>query len=450
MLIDRTNINKFLFYAIFFLLCISAVSPQCSLNKNGCDSRYKFLSYVTGVDKLGTRTESLGKLEYKIIYLFTDRMVFYKSKDQSPMLKDDDLNDSPAQIENNIERVIFFGEIILECGGSQNKLCHVEQIPGFEKLHSYNIVKKDVADAKIQCIVIPFYENAYKEIDEKMGYICSPNPSEIYELIKFRNSISRKIESTQFMLSLDRFNGIHGILRKSEKFITIHKKQFVEVIGKIYDKGIYLIKNDKTQAFVKHYTFYQLRTERTGAYIVRDVAGTDTLPPNWWEGFEEEPSPDNCCIYFKGDTENMVLCLADASGKKIESSTEICSKKLKESYKEITISLSNIKLYESYYELLTNQNKRKNCNSEEYKFMKNRLEYNANYSIEQDCQNILQNSNEEMKFKLEICQKYYMDEMELELNQITLKNFEVVSGVKECVIDKNNLLSKAILQGMYI
>jgi len=447
MLIERTNLAKILFFAICCLLSISAVYSQCSLNKNGCDSRYKFKSYVTAVDKSGSAYETQPILEYKIIYLFTDRLVFYKSKDQSPMLKEDDLYDSPSDKEMNIERVIFFGEIILQCGKFQNKLCHVEQIPNFEKFTSYGVINKEIANSKVQCIVIPFYENAYKDKDQKMAYICNSNPSEMYELIKFRNSISRKIEATHFLLSLDRFNGIHGILRKTEKFITVHKKHTVEVIGKIYDKGIYLIKNDKTQNFVKYYSFYQQRTEKTGAYLVRDIQGTDTLPPNWWQGFEEEPSPDNCCIYFRGDTENMVLCLADASGKKVESSTEVCSKKLTETYKEISSTLNNIKLYESYYELLSNHSKRKNCNSDEFKFFKSRLEANADYAIEEDCQNIIQYSNDEMKFKIDVCQKYYMEEMELELNQITLKNFEVVTGVRECVVDKNNMLSKSILLG---
>jgi len=125
-------LNKLLIYALCFLLCVYGVYSECSPKINGCDSRYKFMSYVTSVDKIGDPVDSPPILEYRIVYLYTNRIVFYKSKDQSPMLKNDDLNDSPAQIEANIERVIYYGEIILECGGSLNKLCHVGQITDFE------------------------------------------------------------------------------------------------------------------------------------------------------------------------------------------------------------------------------------------------------------------------------------------------------------------------------
>jgi hypothetical protein len=408
------------------------------------------MTYVTSVDKTGSAASTPTKTEYKIIYLFTDKIVFYKTEEQKPMLKNDDLSHTSVEMETNIERIIYFGEIMLQCGGSYNKLCHAGQLPNFEKLNSYNTVKTVISDAKVLCIVIPFYENAYKDKDQKLAYICETSTSKLSEFLKFKNLISRKIEKYQFLLSMDRFNGIHGILRKTENFITVFKKSPLNVIGKIYDKGIIIVKNEKSQEFVRYYSFYQQRTEVTGVSIVKDVQGTDMLPPNWWNGLEDEPTQDNCCMYFKGDSDSMFLCLADSSGKKIESSSDVCDKKLKESFKEASMSISNIKLYEANYELLTNKKKLENCDSEEYKFLKKRIETSADYSIRYDCQTLVQYSNEETNFKLDFCRKYYMDELELEIIQITLSTFEVSVGVKKCVMEKHNLYSKSILDGKNI
>jgi hypothetical protein len=450
-LMSRKNFNKILFYFFCLTIFISSVNSQCSPATNGCEIRSKFKVYVTAVDKNGASVSVIDKPEFKIIYVFTDRIVFYKTKDQSPILTFDDTPEPPSQLEENIERVVYFGEVILECGGSKNKLCHVEQTPNYEKTSSFKDIKELFVNAQVQCLILPFFESAYKDRDQKIAYICEENITNISALIKFNSYISRKIERFQFLLSMDRYNTFHGILRLTENFMTVYNNQMIPVIGKIYNRKMVFLKNDKTQDFLFSYPFAQQSTQRSGAYIVKDIQGTPDLPNNWWDGFAEEPSPDNCCIYFKGDTENMVLCLADQTGTKVESSPMICADKVKIIYKEIDIPISNIKLYEAYYELLVNPLKRRKCESDEYVFLKKRLEDSADYCIEQDCRTIMQYSKDTKENNILSCEKYYTAEFELEINQITLSNFEVLKGVRTCVVDKFSLNTKTTLSGnLYI
>jgi len=446
---SRENFIRILFYFLCFFIFISSVQSQCSLSRNGCDSRFKFKVYITAVAKDGAAVSLVDKPEYKIIFLFTDRIVFYKTEDKSPMLSLDDSSHSQSKLEESIERVIYFGEVILECGGSKNKLCHVEQTPNYEKKPSFYEVRKYFPHPGTQCIILPFFESVYKDRDQKIVYICEDSISKIYNLIQFNNLISRKIERFQFLLSMDRYNTFHGILRLTEKLITVYNNQMVSVIGKIYNRKIIFLKNDKSKEYLFSYPFVQQSTQRTGAFIVKDIQGTGQLPSTWWEGFPDEPSPDSCCIYLKGDTESLVICQADQTGTRVESSPIVCADKVKQIYKEIDIPISNIKLYEAYYELLVNPLKRNKCESDEYVFMKKRLEDSADYSIDQDCRTIMQYSSDTKENKLELCRKYYMDELELEINQITLSNFEVLKGVRNCVVDKFSLNSKSTLNGNF-
>jgi hypothetical protein len=434
----------------FFCLLINTVKSECNI-KFGCLARQKFMSYVTVQGKDGQALPLRTILNYKVIYIFTDRIVFYTSTDaSSPSLEPEDSTDQISKIEAKVERVINYGEIILDCGGFNNKLCHAQEYPGIDKVESFKIIQKGIPNnADVYCIVIPFFENGYKKFHEKMAYVCATASKDLYNVITFKNYLSRKIESYQLKMSNDRYNGFNGLLKRKGKFLITNDNKMQNVVAKIYNRGMSLTANDATRKFIKDYSFYQQREHNNIATIVSSGLAKNKVPPNWASGFSSAPLPE-CCIFFKGESQDLTLCLASNDGESLETASDICKVKMKSYFTDIWNSLRGIKFAEAYHELKHNQNKISNCKSDEYKYMKWRADKIMDYAINVDCGFVVNYVNgDDYSQKLNFCHKNYGDELKLELKLMSLDNEEIYDGINNCVY-KDTQFSKVFGEKHFI
>jgi hypothetical protein len=236
-------------------------------------------------------------------------------------------------------------------------------------------------------------------------------------------------------MSKDRFNGFNGLLKRKAKLITFLQGRLYSVIGEIYNRGISLRMNDNTKKFVKYYSFYQQRLFGNNASIVSEALKKNKLPKDWSAGFNPEPSPD-CCIYFKGESENLVTCIASADGQNVETASDICRIKIKSIFSDISNSLRGIKFAESYHELLHNKVKLADCKSPEYKNMQYRAHRTIPYAINVDCKFVMNYINgDDFNKKFQFCYKNYGDELELEHKLMSLDNDSIYESINKCVFE---------------
>lgn len=410
------------------------IVSECNI-KFGCLARQKFLSYVTVQSKSGEALPNRTIMNYKNIYVFTDRVVFYTSADAGSAVLDPEDSNSPLdKIEAKVERVIQYGDILLDCGKFHNKLCHGQEYPGIDKLESFKVVKKKITtNADVLCLVLPFFENGYKKMHEKMAYICGSSDKDLYNIITFKNYLSRKIELYQLKVSNDRFNGFNGLIKKKGFFVTKVDGKLLNVKAKIFNRGIQLSLNDSTEKYVKYYSLYQQRLHTGGAYLVSQGLAKKKVPEEWSAGINPVPSPE-CCMYFKGETENLVLCLASSDGQSIETAGDICQAKMKPYYGEVLNSMRGIKFAEAYSELSHNPTKLADCKSPEYRTMKWRAEKTIDYAINVDCKFVMSYcTNDDYNQKFNFCYKNYGDELKLELKLMSLDNDDVYDSINDCV-----------------
>lgn len=392
------------------------------------------MSYVTFQDKDGSPSGAQPTMNYKVVYIFTDRLVFYTSSDAGGATLEPEDDKSISRIESKVERVINFGDIIFDCGPYHNKLCHAQEYPGIDKLTSFKHVQEKIPiNADVYCLTIPFFENGYQSYHEKIAYVCATAPKDVYNIITFKNYISRKIEFYQLKTSSDRFNGFNGVLKRKAKFVSFIKGKNTPVIARIYNKGIYMSTNDVKRKFVKYYSFYQQREVSGGAYVASEGLIKNKITAAWANGMVPTPSPD-CCLYLKGQTENLVLCLAGPDGKSMETGSDICKKKLKVYHGDIQNALRGIKFSEAFHELVHNLVKRANCKSQEYKLMKWRAEKTIEYAINVDCKYVMGYINgDDYNTKYDYCKKNYGDELKLELKLMSFDNDRIYEAIDTCV-----------------
>ena len=286
-----------IFY-IYFLYIQLTFSFKCDL-KFGCLMRSKYFSYLTMQDIDGTREDNKSYPSYKILYIYNDRIVFYtSSKILSPSLERE-VRISKIIDEENIERVIYYSDIILDCGPNNNKLCFAQNYPQILKLKTFKTVRKSIPKTPdVKCITLPFFESSYKLNHEKIAFICIKDIRELFTFIKFKNDLSRFIENYQMKLGGDRYNSYNGLLRKEKPYIYYDKNnQPVPVIARLFGKKIILVKNDDSASFVKEFSLFQLR--KGNVQSVDKAIRNKIMESNWNSDFEVKPY-DNCCIVYPG------------------------------------------------------------------------------------------------------------------------------------------------------
>jgi hypothetical protein len=430
---QNLSLPKLLMFCLCFLILINNINSDCKAIY-GCLARQKFMSYVTVQGKDGDAFPLRSIMNYKIVYVFTDRIVFYTSSDAGSTALEPEENEDINKVEAKIERAIHYGEILLDCGKYHNKLCHAQEYPGIDKNESFKLVQKTVtSNADVFCLTIPFFENGYMKHHEKMAYICATNSKELYNIITFKNYLSRRIEHYQLKMSADRYNGFNGLIKKRNKFMIRQNNKTLNVNGKIFNGYITFTTNDEERKFISQYSLYQQRDHNNGAWIVNQGIEKKKVPDDWSTGFSPVP-PADCCIYFKGELENLVMCIASDEGTSFETASDVCKNKMKGIYGEIVNSLRGIKFSEAYHELIHNKMKRADCKSNEYKTMKWRAEKTINYAIGVDCKFVMNYvSGDDYDKKYNFCYKNYGDELKLELKLMSLDNDDIYNSINDCV-----------------
>lgn len=428
----KSSLLTLIFVMIFLVDLISIVDCECTIKK-GCLTRKKFMSYVTVIGKDGKPIISRSIMNYKIIYIFTDRLVFFTSTDSgSASLEQESVIELKEQ-ESRIERVINFGEIILDCGKYKNKLCHAQEYNRIDQIDSFKLVKKNIKNnPDALCLLIPFFENGYQKIHDKIAYICGTEAKDLYNIISFKQYLSRQVEFYQLNVSLDRYNGFNGLLRKQLNVIVKTKDGKKSAIAKIFNKGISFVSTEPTGGLIRYYSFYELRKHSFGAYKIKDGLKSRQVPETWSQGISPTPLPD-CCIYLNGEQSKTTFCLANKDNG-LETAIDICQNRIDRVYQEIKIALRGIHFSESFHEIQNNKSKSSNCNSKEFIVFKDRAEKTTEYAIETDCELVMSYVNsDDYKKKFDWCKKNFADELKLELKLMSLKDEKVYEAINNCV-----------------
>ena len=98
-LIKTKSFVLFILYTICLLNLITNVYSECSIKK-GCLIRKKFMSYVTVLEKDGKPSIGRSLMNYKVLYIFTDRLVFYSSSDSGSATLEPD-SDPDIQVQES-------------------------------------------------------------------------------------------------------------------------------------------------------------------------------------------------------------------------------------------------------------------------------------------------------------------------------------------------------------
>jgi len=398
------------------------------------------MSYVTVIGKDGSPVISRSIMNYKIVYIFTDRLVFYTSVDSGSASLEQEAVVELKEQESRIERVINFGEIILDCGKFKNKLCHAQEYNKIDQIASFQLVQKTIKNnSDVLCLLIPFFENGYQKIHDKIAYICGTEAKDLYNIISFKQYISRQIEFYQLHVSIDRYNGFNGLLRKQLNVVVQTKDGKKSAIAKIFNKGINFISSEPSGEMILYYSFYEVRKTGFGAYIVRDGLNRKRITDDKWaQGFSPKPLPE-CCIYLKGEKSKITFCLGTQDGG-METAIDICKIRIGRVYEEIRIALRGVFFSEAYHEILNNKSKASNCNSKEFRVFQLRAEKTTEYAVDIDCRFVMNYVNmDDYKKKFDWCKKNFADELKLELKLMSLKEEKVYEAINNCVyLSKKN------------
>jgi hypothetical protein len=390
----------------------------------------KLKVFNSKLDKMGK--EITSNFQYKNIYTFPDRLVILSSDLPESRNPDPEKELNMQAMEEKIERVIHFSDIILDCPGYSNKLCHVKHYPGIEKFASFNEVKSQV-NSDMLCIVVPFYDNLFQDISKKVIYVCAGSTvhEDIIKFLQFKNELSRDIDYYQVQTTADRYSGTNGQLKAHDKFITVINNLQETVIAKLYNTSISMTKTDGK--FLKTYSLYQQRLPENGAYTIAKAKELGLLAEDWTKTFQNGTPAAECCVYFKGETPNsfQTLCLSDGSG--FETDINSCPTRLGTFINELNKNIENIKFMDNYYSLRRSFNKPINCNSPEYTAMRSRAEMTLDYSIKVDCRIIMIISNSADDTKNNACFTNYEYEFTEEKNAMAFGNPNISKLIQTCV-----------------
>ena len=112
-----------------------------------------------------------SSLDNKIIYLYNDRLVFYQSDQPSETIMELELKDViPKSIdEKKVERIVYFSEIILDCGKFNNNLCHAKNYSHISGIKYLKKIREKIPSfPEIKCLVIPFMKTHMKSCMKKL------------------------------------------------------------------------------------------------------------------------------------------------------------------------------------------------------------------------------------------------------------------------------------------
>ena len=293
------KLKSLLILVIQFLISQYKLAHKCELN-HGFLMRNKFFTFVTYQNANGSKNLEKTSASYKIIYVYTNRIVFYTSSNPDySAIEVERLKPITKRVDDeNIERIVNFSHIIMDCGMMNNNLCYAQNYPQILRVKSFEILKKLIPDnPDIKCLTLPYFENSYQLFHEKIAFICVKEMRQITELIRFKTFLSRAIESFQLKLGADRYNAYNGLLRMSSPFIYFNKGNPTPVIARLFGKKIILVTNDKNTSFFKEFSLYQMRYAKKN--IVKNAIKEKKLNEDWNREVDMSALSD-CCLTFPG------------------------------------------------------------------------------------------------------------------------------------------------------
>lgn len=428
------------------LLCVLVVvivSPKCD-QKLGCLSREKFFSYVSYKGPQGQARPDLSKANYKIIYVYEDKLVFYTAKSIGSPVAEEEEEIGLQEDLARIERIVNFEETLLECGSYFNSFCTAGSYKAVQNFESFKKVKRPDGSELTACFVIPFFENAYPNFGDKVAYICGTTSDEIYKVLKFKHFLSRQIEMQQMRVSADRYNPYLGLIfQKSplDGFVRGAKKSYTaSITGK---KLILSELGKETSGDTLIYSFYQQAKTDENVYILSKAITKGVIDQNTLATLYPNADPETC-IFFKGvpspDTQvienDKMVCIPDDVQNKPLVTLQI--------YQTLRMVMKGIKLNDATERLIKNPKRLNDCTDKEYRLIIMRTMNSLKWLLSNDCKMLANNVSDKADNKYPVCETIYDEMIKLTAKQLSLGNESVYNQINNCVYADADLSSKYI------
>lgn len=427
----KLKLNSLLVQAFLLIICLQAITAfDCSANM-GCVMKKKFFGYVSTINNVGEGNELESNINYKNVFVFKDKIAFYKASLPQENVAEPEITNINKKInESNIIRVIPFRHITLECGYFKTSICHAKKLPNIAKSKSFNLIKAKIANADDKCIAFSFFDEAYKDISEKIAVLCITDPRQVKDLLQFKNDLARTINKYQLLQANNRYDASGGIVFKKGHYIAFVNNKPTNVIAKIKSKAILLVTDDAKEDFVKNIELLGLRN--SGVYQLREATEKKKLKEGWNDSLSIPPPPD-CCIVLPSDSEINLLCIPNSGNKKEpEVKSERCSREVKDTQDIIKNSVSKIQIAEKITELITDNRISNNCKAVQYEIFKRILSDTGKISVASDCKILMQYSPDLFMTKKEYCIKNYTDSINLQIKLLALGNKHLYNDLKQC------------------
>jgi len=290
---------KLLILTFFISMLATIYSFDCDQNL-GCLLKKKFYGYISASDTRGKAHKLESNIDYKNIYVFRDKIVFYKASLPQENVSEPDVQDLNSMMnESYIERLITFRHVLLECGRFRTRICEASQQPLINQSKEFQIIKSRIANANDKCVTFSFIDSAFRETEEKIAILCITDPRQVKDLISFKNVFSSVVSEYHLKEANTRYDASEGIEIAKGKYISYINNRPMPVIVSMRSKGILLVtddklvKDDKKKDFFKTIDYISLR--KSGAYTLRRATEIKKLRDGWSDSLSTTP-PLDCCI----------------------------------------------------------------------------------------------------------------------------------------------------------
>lgn len=426
--------------SILLLIGINLVTSTPCISELGCSKRIKLLSWLSPLRKDFTTDEKLAEPSFKMVYIQEDYITFSTSSDPSKSLMEDEETETYQQQGQRIERQIPFCQVMLDCGKYHDSLCQIRDYPRKKKIKKIldKVAEKMHENMDVNCLVIPFYENAYAKPHHKIAIVCLNHITALYTIQGLLLELSRMINRKHLGAALSRTHSIRGIYNPKHRLSTFIDKTVTPVLSQTKSAYINMaqdLKGDKTKV-AKHVAKYELREQRTvGAFcfIVSHALAKKRIDlESWKRGLNPVPNPD-CCVLCKGTKRDLLICAGTTDpDMPLENDMEKCRPLIAPVMKEIGEFISKIKLGFAYTNLEIDPKKQEDCRDPNWNIIRNRMRVEAKAQIEL-CRQLFVYVNDETRKKKELCMKNYVDSLKFAQNDVTWENPDLVTPFENCV-----------------
>ena len=312
---------------ILLLLLTSVLSNNC-LGTPGCLLKEKYkVAFSTSALTDGSTPSRENK--EKIVFFFSNRLVITASVDsinsENPSEYDQNKT-TQKEIGKTVEKIIFYGNILLDCGVHSNLLCTINQSnsnnPNSE---SEKQVEGNNSLGDFCFVLKTFDSQKTTDIKFKEVIFCPLG-------IPGKNFFLKRLQISQFILRsqtlygkqitpyyagnlLDRFSvkaGYSGTpLNSYDGYFTLDE--------------IHLV--DKNKDMNKYKRFSLSEMTKGSVYYLKCPNSLTSLAKEVSNQFAKEVVSPSCCLFFKTSEKDFAVCLSNEAGS-IESDEALCKVKL--------------------------------------------------------------------------------------------------------------------------